>query len=85
MNAAEYALSLADVTADDVAIDIDGTSWQLIDSAGGDAGWATWEQLGASLAAGDEGWIEGVGLDVYVEGNVDTMRAALAAFWAVAS
>jgi hypothetical protein len=85
MTAAEYALSLADVTADEVAVDVDGTSWSLIDSAGDFAGLATWEQLQASVAAGDEGWIEGVGLDVYVEGNVDAMAAALAAFWAVAS
>jgi hypothetical protein len=85
MNAAEYALSLANVTADAVAVDIDGTSWSLVDAAGDDAGLATWEQLQASLNASPEGWIEGHGLDVYVEGNVDGMRSALAAFWAVAS
>jgi len=85
MNAAEYALSLIDVSVDEVAVDSDGTSWSLIDAAGDFAGLATWEQLQASLAASPEGWIEGHGLDVYVEGNVDGMRSALAAFWAVAS
>lgn len=86
MNAAKfamYALSLADVEVDAVAVDIDGLSWRLIDSAGDVAGLATWEQIQASLDAGDEGWIEGHGLDVYVDGNVDEMTAALAAFWAL--
>jgi hypothetical protein len=85
MNAAEYALSLIDVSVDEVAVDVDGSAWSLIDAAGDFAGLATWEQLQASVAAGQEGWIEGHGLDVYVEGNVDGMRSALAAFWAVAS
>jgi len=84
MTAAEYALSLADALPGDIAVDVDGSSWSLIDSSGAEAGWATWEQVQASLAAGEEGWIEGVGLDVYVDGNVDSMRSALAAFWAVA-
>ena len=86
MNAAKfamYALSLADVEVDAVAVDLDGTSWRLIDSAGGFAGLATWEQVQASLAAGDEGWIEGHGLNVYVDGNVDEMTEALKAFWAL--
>lgn len=86
MNAAKfamYALSLADVAVDAIAVDSDGATWSLVDSAGDFAGLATWEQVQASLAAGEEGWIEGHGLDVYVDGNVDEMTAALAAFWAL--
>ena len=82
MNAAEYAISLIDVPFDAVAVDIDGTAWRLIDSAGNFVGLATWEQLEESvLFAGEEGWIEGPdGLNIYAEGNVDAMRLALAAF-----
>ena len=84
MNAAEYALSLIDVSVDEVAVDVDGSAWSLIDAAGDFAGLATWEQVQASLAASPEGWIEGYGLDVYVEGDPGGLAAALAAFWAAA-
>jgi hypothetical protein len=81
-----YVQSLADARPGDVAVDIDGSSWSLIDASGADAGFATWEQLAASLAAGEEGWIPGPdGLDVYADGNVELMNAAIEAFWAVGS
>lgn len=86
MNAAQfamYALSLADTSIDSIALDIDGSSWSLIDSAGDFAGLATWRQIEDSLAASAEGWIAGHGLDVYVDGNVDSMRIALDAFRAL--
>ena len=79
-----YAKLLSDARPGDVAVDIDGSSWSLIDASGADAGFATWEQLEESLCAGEEGWIEGPdGLDVYADGNVDRMRSALKAFSAV--
>lgn len=78
-----YALSLIDVSVDSIALDIDGSSWSLIDSAGDFAGFATWRQIEDSLAASAEGWIAGHGLDVYVDGNVDSMRIALDAFRAL--
>lgn len=79
-----YAQSLADARPGDIAVDVDGSSWHLIDSAGDHAGFATWEQLEESLCAGEEGWISGPdALDVYAEGNVENMRAALKAFSAV--
>jgi hypothetical protein len=79
-----YAQSLADARPGDIAVDVDGSSWSLIDASGADAGFATWEQLAASLAAGEEGWIPGPdGLDVYADGNVELMNAAIEAFWAV--
>jgi len=84
MTHAEYTALLAGACADDVAVDSDGSSWSLIDAAGDFAGLATWEQMQASLAAGYEGWIEGHGLDVYVEGDPGGLAAALAAFWAAA-
>lgn len=79
-----YAKLLSDARPGDVAVDIDGSSWSLIDASGADAGFATWEQLEESLCAGEEGWIEGPdGLDIYADGNVDRMRSALKAFSAV--
>lgn len=82
MNAAEYALSLANAAFSDIAVDIDGTSWSMIDAAGDFAGLATWEQLEESaMFAGEEGWIEGPhGLNVYADGNVARMLIALEAF-----
>jgi hypothetical protein len=51
--------------------------FHLVDAAGDDAGLATWEQLGDSLAASPEGWISVDGsLDCYVDGNEAEMRAA---------
>ena len=79
-----YTQSLADARPGDIAVDVDGSSWSLIDASGADAGFATWEQLEESLCAGEEGWIEGPdGLDIYADGNVDRMRFALKAFSAV--
>lgn len=76
-----YTQTLADARPGDIAVDVDGSSWSLIDSSGADAGFATWEQLEESLCAGAEGWIAGPdGLDVYAEGDVLSMRAALKAF-----
>ena len=79
-----YTQSLADARPGDVAVDVDGSSWELIDASGASVGFATWEQLEESLCAGEEGWIEGPdGLDIYADGNVDRMRFALKAFSAV--
>ncbi len=83
--AEEYALSLVDVSVDAIAFDSDSTTWSLIDSEGDFAGLATWRQLSDSLGAGEEGWIEVHGRNVYVDGNVDGMTKALKAFRAVAS
>ena len=88
MNAAKfamYALSLADVSFDAIAFDSEGMTWSLLDREGEFAGLATWEQVQASLAAGNEGWIKVHGRICYVEGNVDEMTEALKAFWAIAS
>ena len=83
---AMYALSLADVEVDAIAVDSEGMTWSLLDREGEFAGLATWEQVQASLAAGEEGWIEVHGRRfVYVDGTVELMNAALKAFWAVAS
>ena len=81
MTAAEqYAISLVDVSFDAIAFDSDATTWSLLDQEGDFAGLATWRQIEDSLAAGDEGWIEVHGRICYVEGNVDGMALALAAF-----
>jgi hypothetical protein len=51
--------------------------FHLVDAAGDDAGLATWEQVGESLSASPEGWIEVEGSpDCYVDGNEGEMRAA---------
>ena len=73
---------LADATLADVATLADGSSWWLIDSSGDRAGLATWGQIQDSLGAGPEGWIEGEIFDVYVDGNVEELAAAFAAFMA---
>ena len=53
--------------------------YYLVDASGEPVGFATWEQVDASLSAGPEGWIEVDGeLDCYVDGDEFEMRAAYA-------
>lgn len=62
------------------ATNTEGKPWRLIDRDDYFAGLATWENVRDSLAT-HEGWIPGpVTLDVFVEGNVDELRARLAEY-----
>lgn len=64
-----------------VAVNAQGEAFNIYDAKGDFRGFATWAQLRDSLAAGPEGWIEGDhGVDIYVDGNEDEMRDALATY-----